>query len=243
MKRILIVLFLSVTSFSFAQMTMKKLDGTDINNGDLFTFTSLTEPACYLGFKIYNNSSDPINIKGKIMNIINADGTNMQFCIGPICVDNIAIGNVYPANFPIEIEGNGQNSNFDHFLNYNPGINPNQVVDYVIKIYQVDGANNEIGNSVTFTYRYIGPLSNNSFESIKNVGFDMSATYIDNQIQYNALTAGTLEIVNLSGKTVLTAPVNEGQGIINFQDYATGIYVATFTNKDFQKASIKFVKK
>ncbi len=192
MKKVLILIISLYSSLSFSQMTMKKLDGTPILNGDVLTYTTLgdqnnitsTDPA-YLGLKIYNSAAGSINVKMKLISMTNADGNNLQFCIDPICVGTITVGNSYPSSGTSSVPANGQNGNFDHFVNSNPG-NGTSNVDYVLKFYMVNTFGVEIGNSITFTYRYSPTLGVATATSING----------------NTFTTGTYTLTGAAGKTL-----------------------------------------
>ena len=141
MKRIFIALICLYTFAASAQMTLKRLDGTPINDGDVLTFDVAEEPGSYLGIKVYNASDDQMNVKVKCVSFTNTDGTNVQLCLGDVCLGTIIAGNSYPPNFPAIIDPNSENGNFDHFLNLNSGINTSIPVEYVFKFYQLNKSN------------------------------------------------------------------------------------------------------
>ena len=55
MKNILKLIIFLVSIVSYSQMTLKKLNGTIINDGDIFTFNVATDPGSDFGFVIGNN--------------------------------------------------------------------------------------------------------------------------------------------------------------------------------------------
>jgi hypothetical protein len=241
MNRILIFALSVFSVAAFAQLELKKLDGTPINNGDVFTFTTLTEPGAYLGLKIYNTSDEDISIKARIVNIVNSTGNNLQLCVGGVCLSTITTGATYP-NFPAIIPANGENGNFDHFVNYNPGINQTQVVEYTIKILMVNDQNQEIGNSVQFTYRYASPLATDSF-ALEKLGISLPSTLVTDQLMLTAESDFNMELFDVSGKSILTQKGTTGTVSIELGALPAAVYIARFTTSNGQTASVRLLKK
>lgn len=169
MKKTLLIAMLLLNAFGFSQLSMKKLNGTPINNGEFFVFNYATNPEVYLGFKLVKSSSNPINVKAELVSMTNTTGLSTQLCFGGTCVADIAAGNSYPSDSDI-IEANSQNGNYDHFLNRNSGANTNQIAEYVFRFYMINALNFEVGNSVSFTYRYASNLVTNEFNELNNIG-------------------------------------------------------------------------
>lgn len=238
----LLALLIGLQSFvSFAQLSVTKLDGTPINDGDILTFDSAIEPASYLGLKVFNNSNEDINVKVKCVDIVNADGTNVQLCFGPVCVPTITIGNSYP-NIAAVIEANSSNGNFDHFLNLNTGINPNAPVLYTFKFYRVDDNNVEIGNSVTFSYRYVSALGVSSFGQLEQAGVSLSSTLVSNYLQMTATKNVRYTIYDVNGKALSSQALVSGEHTVNVSNLPKGVYILQFDSSDGQKGSVKVLK-
>jgi hypothetical protein len=240
MKTLFVSIFCLISSLSFSQMTMTKLNGTPINNGDIITFNTAVDPGSYLGYKIYNSSPDDINVKVRIVSIVNAPGSNLQLCIGPICVNNLIVGNVYPSNLPVVIPANGENGNFDHFLNtYSNG---STIIDYVLKFFQVDDAGVEIGNSITFTYRYNPNLGTTSFNQ-ENLGAMVKSTIVGSQLDLNVTKNGIIRMYDLNGKLVQSSNLSVGEQSIDTSNLVSGSYILNYTNDEGQTSSMKIIKK
>ena len=247
MKKIIIVIACFYSVLSFSQMTMKKLDGTPILNGDVLTFSTLgdaeaaaaSDPA-YLGLKFYNSSANAINVKMKLISMTNADGNNLQFCIDPICVGTLTVGNSYPASGNSVIPGNGQNGQFDHFINANPG-NGTSNVEYVLKFYMVNSFGAEIGNSITFTYRYamLGLLTN----ALENAGIDVKSTLVKSQIEFDANSNGNAELYDLNGRMITSVNYISGYNYLDVSNLNAAVYILNFTNEEGKKAALKIIKK
>lgn len=243
MKTVLIYIFCLQSLYSIAQMSLTKIDGTPINDGDVFNFTSALEPDSYLGIKVINNSNSDINVKVKCVNIINSNGSNVQLCFGNICVPNITTGNSYP-NVPAFIEANSSNGNFDHFLNTNTGINPNLPVEYAFRFYQVDDNGIEIGNTVSFTYRYSATLSNQSFSNqLSTLGVSLKSNIVTNSLEIEASKNTQMSMYDINGKLVREQNLNSGSHSIDTSILNSGTYILSFRNNEGQTATSKIIKK
>ncbi len=243
MKNIFIAVFGLFSLFASAQMTIKKLDGTIINDGDVFTFDVAEEPGSYLGIKIYNSSEDIINVKVKVVSITNADGTNVQLCLGDVCLNTIAVGSSYPPNFPAMIDGNSENGNFDHFLNLNPGINPSLPSTYVFKFYQINASGTEIGNSVTFSYRYASALGVSNFGQLEQSGVTLKSNVVSTELELVTTKSIQYTLYDINGKALLSQNAGIGNHTIDISNFNTGVYVFSFQNNEGQKESIRIIKK
>ncbi len=249
MKKIIVAIVVLISSMSFAQMTMKKLNGTPIVDGDVITYNVLgdindissSDPA-YLGFKIYNSSSSNISVKMKCVSISGgATGTNLQFCIDPICVGTIAVGSSYPSNGVSTVPANGQNGNFDHFVNFDSGTG-NGIVDYVMKFYMVNSFGGETGNSITLTYRYDSNLSTTGNSNLNSVGITVASTVIKSQIEFGATSNGIVELYDLNGRLINNINFVSGYNSIDVSNLNSAVYLMNFTTQDGKKASLKIIK-
>ena len=242
MKNIILTLFCLTTFVGFSQMTLKKLDGTPINNGDLLSFSSLEDPDNYLGIKVYNSTATPIRVRIKCESITNANGSDVQLCFGDVCVGTIIEGNSYPNN-PSIIPANGVNGDFDHFLNLNPGTDPNANVEYVFKFYQVADGGVEVGNSITLTYRYTAPLSTTTFDSLESVGVILKSSIIQNVIEITTLKNVQMIVYDLNGNQIKNQNLNSGDYSIDVSNFSSGVYILSFKNEKGQSISKKIIKK
>ncbi|NHM05948.1 T9SS type A sorting domain-containing protein [Flavobacterium sp. CYK-4] len=239
-------LFLSIIGLaSFiatAQMSLKKLDGTPINDGDVFTFDTAEEPGSYMGIKIFNNSDNDINIKVKVLSIENSTGTNLQLCVGNVCLSTITAGSSYP-NFPAVIEANGQNGDFDHFLNLNSGINPALPVEYGLKFFQVDENGVETGNSVSFTYRFVSALGVSDFNNLAQTGVTLKSNVVASEIEMDLAKNVQYDLYDVSGKSILHQNATTGEHRVDVSNLNAGVYILYFQNDLGQKSSARIIKK
>jgi hypothetical protein len=244
MKKGFVLLFSLFSIVSFSQMTLSKLDGTPINDNDILNYNIANETEGYLGIKVYNSSSNGINVKAKCVSMANTTGTNVQFCIDPICVANLVVGNSYPsATLSLLVPANGQNGNFDHFFNSNLGIVQGVNVDYVFKFYQVDDSDVEIGNSVSFTYRYNPNLSTSNIDLLTNYGIRVDATNVSSTLQISSQNNVSLAILDLNGKKISFHSLAKGNQSVDVSKLSNGIYIMNFTTVEGEKLTQKFMKK
>ena len=239
-------LFLSIiclsSLFATAQMSLKKLDGSPINNGDVLVFDSVEESYSYLGIKIYNDSDNDINIKVKVENIVNSNGTNLQLCVGNVCLSTITAGSSYP-NFPAVIEAHNQNGDFDHFLNLNSGIDQTAPVEYTLKFFQVDDNGVEIGNSVSFSYRYVSALGVSNFNALAQSGVTLKSNIVTNEIEMTTTKNVQYDLYDISGKSIVHQNVTAGDYRVDVSNLNSGVYILYFQNNEGQKASARIIKK
>ncbi len=240
MKSIFVTVFSLFSLVAFSQLTLKKLDGTVINDGDVLTFNSIEEPANYLGLKIYNSLAEDVTVKIKVISFPAGYGSNLQLCIDPICVNNLIAGNSYPG-FGSTIPANGENGNADHFKNTNLGDGVSNL-DYVLKLYRVDENNVEVGNSVTFTYRYTPNLSNSSFDLLLNEGIQLKSTVVKNSLELKATKPAIANIYDLNGKLIANHKIVSGDNSMETSNIASGLYLLTITTNEGKNITVKFVK-
>jgi hypothetical protein len=248
MKKITILCTFLFSTLAFSQLSMKKSDGTPIVNGDIITFTTLgdaenvtsSDPA-YLGLKIYNSSASNINVKMRLMSMSNANGNNLQFCIDPICVGTLTVGNAYPSNVSSVVPANGQNGNFDHFINANPG-NGSANVEYVLKFYMINSFGAEVGNSITFTYRYSPNLATPT-NTLETAGINVKSTLVNSQFEFDATSNGTAELYDINGKMVTSVNYISGYNTVDVSNLNAAVYILNFTNQEGKKAALKIIKK
>ena len=240
MKKITL-LFILFSAFSFSQMTLKKLDGTPINNNDVFTFTSLKDPQNYLGLKIYNSSPNNINVKAKCISITNGNGIGTQLCFGGVCVSDISAGNTYPSNAAV-IPANGSNENNDHFLSTTAGTNPGNNLEFVFKFFQINSFGAEIGNSVTFTYRYSPVLATNSLNNVMDIGVKLKSNLVTNQLDLEVSRPATCQIYDLNGKLLNPLNLVTGNQTIDVSYLKSGFYFLSVRDEENLQSTVKFLK-
>ncbi len=140
--------------------TMKifnKTTGTEIKDGDVVVFTSNASPNNKLAFYVKNTSASAMNVRSRLISVLNTDGTSMQYCFGQNCFYSVVEGSTYPTNNQeiVTVPANGIIGDTEAFKMENVATpTSGAVVDYVFEFYQHDAQMNELGNKVRFTYRY-----------------------------------------------------------------------------------------
>lgn len=240
MKKALLILGLLFIGAAQAQITVTKHDGTPILNGDVFTFNSLNYDDAIMEFFVHNNSSVPILTRIECVSVTGASGAGMELCFGNVCLSSVAAGNAYPSNAVTILPG-GTNSQFDHFLNTNPG-NGTTIIDYVFKFYQENSEGDAVGNDVTITYRYNPLLSAEGF-TLSSTGVALKSTVVENQLDIKASRNVQMEMFDVNGKLIRKQNLNAGDHSIDASDLNSGIYILNFKTESNQQSSAKFIKK
>ena len=245
MKKV-IVAFLLLIAFNLqAQFTVTKVGtATQVNNNDVLTYNSIGDNAAEFKFNINNITNAEIKVKIKIIRISNANGTLLQFCFAGSCITGVTEGVAYPiinSYTPILPVG-GNNGNFDHFRNDDPG-NGTSNVDYVLKFYQIDNSGNEIGNSITCTYRYDPLLAIVGFSSLDKLGVQLSSTLVENQLDIISKEPIQLFFYDIIGKKVKNTHLISGVNSIEVNNLVSGIFILNFIDEKGNKAIAKIIKK
>ena len=233
----LIAVLLLVSTYSFAQFTVAKSDGTPINDGDIFTFTSNSYPDASLEYVVTNTTNQPINVVIEVVSISNTNGSGMELCFGS-CYSGVTAHTNYPTDTPYQLAANASSeSNGNHFLN--TASNGSNTIEYVFKFKQLDMNGNEIGNTVTITYRYdpTAGVNDNFLTS-----FNLFPTIIKNNV-LNIQTSENLDLtfVNIQGKTLKQTKVNTNTKSIDISNLNAGTYFVLIANKDGQEAYKKII--
>ena len=163
MKKI-ILLFVAVLAFSCSkddsnptvakQLSITKLNGTEINDGDVLTITSSDEADALVAFYVKNNTSTAFNVRAKCVSISTVTSNPMQFCFGIQCYGDVEAGTVYPTDSHelVTVPANDKVGGAAFHFQYLP--TTSESVDYVFEFYQYDSNNVAVGNKVRMTYRY-----------------------------------------------------------------------------------------
>lgn len=242
MKKNLLLVLIAISFQANAQISLSRHNGTPINDGQVIAYNTVGFPQAEMDFYVKNNSTTTAtNVKIRCESLVNNDGTNFELCFGIECLAFVEEGESYPT-LPVVLAPNGQNGNFDHFLNNNlgSGIFPK---DYVFKFYQIGAGGVEIGNSITMTYRYDPNLSIDDVNQLQTAGVIVKSTIVDSQLDLDVLKSTTMQIYDLSGKVVNTTNLNYGVQSVDVSNLASSVYVVKFKTNDGFVATKKFIKK
>lgn len=245
MKKLLTaVILMGLSSGSLtAQMQIKKLDGTLINNGDVYTYSTVDTEDSILHFTVANTSAtQPIKVKVLCESITNSDGQSFEFCYGGNCMPFVLQNQNYPPD-GYEIAPNSNSGDGDHFWNRGAVSTTGQYpLSYTFKFSQVDAFGNELGNPVRLTYKYSGPLAVKE-TSLQKSGLEIKNTLVTDNLNLNATNGGKINIIDMAGNVVLSKNILKGENKINLQNLLKGNYVISFYNESGVTGSSKIVKK
>ncbi len=238
MKKVLFFLGLLACTAVQAQITVTKTDGTPIANNQIFSFNSLEYDDAYFGFLVHNNTSASIDVKILVQSITNATGAGMELCFGNVCLASVSQGNAYPSS-AVTIAPGGTNSEFDHFLNSNPGTGG--VVDYRFTFYIEDEFGGLASEILSMTYRYDATLAADSFTA-PQTSAQLKSSVVQNTLEIKTFNNTTLEVFDVNGKLLRKENLMGGEHTLDVSDLASGVYIARF-NSDSQSSTAKFIKK
>jgi hypothetical protein len=242
MKKLqLLILLFFITSFIHAQFNLSKIDGTPINDGDVFTFNTNQYPDANLEFAIENTTNQDIGVVIEVVSISNTNGSGMELCFG-LCYAGITVNTVYPTDGPRNIPANSTISNGNHFLN--TASSPNgEVLEYVFKFKQVDANGNQVGDSVTITYRYD---PNAAGVENYNSGIDYSiypSVITNNNLNIRTTKNLTMTVLDLQGKTIKQVEIKPSTDRINVSYLNPGIYFLLISDEQGKKELLKIIKR
>lgn len=234
MKKILLPFAcLFLTTIAFAQFNVTDYDGVQILDGDIRAYNSTVEADATLYFWINNESqTDDIFVRIKLESITNGDGSSYQFCFATLCIFDVEEGQTYPVSGgPVTIPAGGTNAQFDKFYNENEGDGTNYPMDFVWRFFQVDENDNEIGESITYTYRFDPNLSVSDFEN--NLGVNLQNTIAENVLNIESINPLGFEIFSINGQLIQEGQLDSGVNKINTGSFNQGLYFIRFSdNKD-----------
>ncbi|NIF07810.1 T9SS type A sorting domain-containing protein [Chryseobacterium sp. Tr-659] len=228
-----------------AQIALAKEDGTPINNGQVITFNTTNEVPANLHYKIKNISSSPVNVRIKVVSIVNATGSDFQFCYQTTCLPFVSANGIYPANTKpaINIGANSEVSNGYTMWNLDAGSGAFPI-DYVIKYYTVDSFNSEYGTPVTFTYRYDpnAVLTVADVKKEKNLFVEIPTTIVQNNIQIASKEDVSYVLYNMEGRRIIKGELKKGKQVIDISGLNSGTYMVVVNNKQNEIISKKIIK-
>ena len=243
-KAILLVgIFLTMITVK-AQIVLTLLDDTPIENGKVFTYNTVEESPATLYYKIKNTSANPASVRIQVTNLVNTTGMGLQFCFLNTCLPGVDLNAIYPnVDSPaIYLEGNTSTVGSGYNMwNQNSG-SGTFPIDYVFKFYQVDDANNQIGESFVITYRFdpfwMGVSNvngNNNFAKILN-------TRINQSVSIDAKEKVSYQIYSVDGKIISTGNLNAGVNSIQTSNLKNGVYLLYLKNSQGNTIQGKLLK-
>ena len=241
------ILFSALVFFAFsvnanAQFTVSKTDGTPVSSGQTLTFSSIVLAEASLSLKIINTAAGNINVKITCQSMTNTDGHLMEVCFGPDCYPTTSVNQLFPSTGSVNIAVGGVDIS-SHFFNNDLGISTTTPVDYVFKIYQVNGLGAQIGTPFIFTYRYDASLSINTNNLLNAKSVNLKSTTVENNLDIEVNLRSEFTIYDLNGKLVLANKLENGVQSIDISNLSSGLYLIKFTDSKGDTSSLKFIKK
>lgn len=244
MKKILLLAGLLFSGIAQAQLIQVTGNGETIENGETFTFNTLTPQAISeLKLVVTNISNDPINLKLRMDNIENnSDGEPLQFCFGGTCYFNVSEGSMVPPQVTgLTLQPGASNGNADHFWNSGAGDIAGPV-SYQMSFVRLDGAGVVQETLLTFNYVYQPTMGVDDLTSLNNMGITLENTLIKNNMNVSATQKATMEVYDVTGKLIKTATIKEGSQAIDLSGLNAAVYIAKFTTDGNRVSSTRIVK-
>lgn len=248
MKKIILLAGLLLTTLTQAQISVEG-NGEVIPNNYIYTTNKLQpQGSAELDLKVTNTSNAPINLKLRIEEMTNTNGSNVQFCFGEQCFFDVIVGKTVPTNQGADgmtLAPGASNTEGDHFWNNNPGTDTNVPVKYKIAIVQYTNEGVLIGEPLfTFTYIYDKNFTAGTadFASLKNIGITVNSTVVKNSLDVTATQNAKLEMFNINGQIIKTAAITNGSQSVDVSGLSNGVYITRFTNEENKTSQIRVVK-
>lgn len=242
MKKNYVLLLLFVSQLSISQISITSY-GTPVANGAVLVKNQIGYPQAEILFRVRNNGTTTTNVWAKCESLLNNNGSMFQFCFADVCFAEVQQGVVYPIQ-ALTLTPGSSNGNFDHFLNDNSG-NGTYPLDFVFKFFQTNQATQggtEVGNAITFTYRFDPTLSTDEVDQLQTSGVIVKSTVIDTELNLDVLKGTAMTIYDLNGKSVYGANLEYGIQSIDVSNLSAGIYIISFTNEEGITSTKKIIK-
>lgn len=240
--RLLLLCFLCGVLTASAQYTVRDGNGNVINDGDIIEFGTIDYPAAELPFFVTNDASETIYSRVKYLGQTNASNPDFyQLCYGEECYWEIVIDGYVPpvSTYGVTIESGETTQMGNHFYNNDTG-NGVDNVDFTFAFLQLDGPNSfgEIGDRLTFTYRYNPLLSVND---VNPVNLSLHATVVSDRLVMDVNEPVSAIIYDIQGRLINQVRLDVGQQEINVSNLSSQTYIIQFKNDHGAVKTSKFV--
>ena len=228
---------------SQAQFTVATQHGNPITEGSIFSFSQLGEDAT-LGFDITNTSGGTIDMRLEYVSMTNGDGTGTWLCVFGTCLapGGISVGDVFPyagTNSFTTIDAGVTTNYEDHFYNtYGEG--STFPLDYVFRFFEVDAVGNEIGDSITFTYRYDGTAS---VEDKNEISFSLFPTLATDFVNLTVAEKVSAQLINTQGQIIKQYKFEAGTNKIDVSFLSKQLYYIVLANNTGKRSLSKIIIK
>ncbi len=239
------LILLSIVTIQ-AQFTVATHDGDPITDGSIFTFSALGEEHAALGLVITNTSTGIIDMRLEYVSITNGDDLGDWICIFGGCLPppNVTVGDILPLggtnDWTTLAPGETTFERNDHFYNTDVGDGVNYPIEYVFRFFEVDINGNEIGDSITFTYRYDGTAS---IEDMAQVGYKLYPSVSSDFVNLVVNESVSARMFNTQGQFVKEYDFVSGSHIIDVSSLSSQLYYLILSNKQGQQSLAKIVVK
>ena len=225
-----------------AQFTAAQNDGTPITDGSIFTYNQTGDENALLTFNITNTGSESITMKLEYVSMSNGDGTGTYLCLFGICLPpgGISPGNIYAGNDNVIAPG-ATSTTDNHFYNTYVGDGTNYPVEYVFRLFQVDENDQEIGESITFTYRYDPDY--NSIEDEQMITYSLFPTISSTKIQLYISEVVEGILYDTQGRIINTYKFVEGENNIDVSNLQSQLYYLMLNNNQGQHSVTRIIVK
>lgn len=241
MKKLLPLFFIFITSAIHSQISLSRLNGDPIIDGQVVAFNTIDYPASEMDFHVRNLSvTTTTNVKVTCEALVNNDGSGFELCFGNECLAFVELGETYPST-AVVLAPNGINGNFDHFLNTNAG-SGTYPKDYVFRFFQVNGTGNEVSNSITTTYRYDPTLSVDDINQLQTSGVIVKSTSVKNDLLLDVLKPNHMSVFDINGRLVNSTKLLYGLQTVDVSNLSSGVYILKFTSEEGTVATKKIIK-
>lgn len=225
-----------------AQFTIKDDRGRIFNDGDIFEFGTTDYPDAELLFFVTNDSSETIFSRIEYVNHINAENPLFgQLCYGVECYFGIEPGGTVPpreteavAIAPGETTGMG-----NHFYSNDLGLEEG-TVDFVFafKLYEDLMSANEVGETLTITYRYNPSLG---VDAVSKVDLSLHATVVTDRLVMDVNEPVEAVIYDMQGRQIKQTTLNVGQQEWTVSDLSSQSYLIKFKSATGATKTSRFI--
>lgn len=243
MKIKLLLLAVTFAAFSMnAQYVIVDGNGNEFTDGMIAEFDSTVYEDAELQFYVTNNGSETINMRIDFVSSTTGNGDGFQLCFGE-CFNDLDLGQSVPPmnatpNF-IAIGSGITTGQGNHFYNGNPG-NGVDIMDFVFRFYETDENGVDIGNELSFTYRYNPTLGTQDFNKLD---VTVSSTVITNEMTVKTVEELNMMVYNLQGKVVKNQQLSIGQQTVDMSGLSSQMYIVKFNNNQGASKTVKIVVK
>lgn len=243
--KLFILLFLGGIFLSNAQFIVEDEHGNQIHDGDIFEYGVIDPEVSTLNFFVTNTGTETIYSRVEYIEQNNAaDSKFSELCYGFECYFMIDIGIRVPLiNLEaVEIEPGGTTGMGNHFYSDDQGLDPGENVDFIFafKLYEDATSENEIGQSLTFTYRY-NPLL--SVQEAKQVNMSVISTIVSERIEMDVKEPVQVQLYDYQGRLVKQASFETGKQELNVSDLSSQAYLLRIKNDGGAVKTTKIIKR